>query len=73
MSEDPIIGITKKIESFWKRVVAYYHTNQYNGAEKRIADKSKTHWASVKMIVNNIIKSTINGTSIGQADEVTRI
>lgn len=52
ISEDPTVGNGKKGESFWKRVITYYNTNRDNGAKKRTAEKAKSHWASVKKIVN---------------------
>ncbi|XP_073129715.1 glutathione S-transferase T3-like [Henckelia pumila] len=52
ISEDPTVGNGQKSESFWKRVTSYFNSNRENGAKKRTAEKAKTHWGSMKKIVN---------------------
>ncbi|XP_042403942.1 glutathione S-transferase T3-like [Zingiber officinale] len=52
MSKDSVVGNAQKSESFWKRVVTYFNANRTKGAKKRTAEKAKSHWASLKKIVN---------------------
>ncbi|KAG6490631.1 hypothetical protein ZIOFF_051940 [Zingiber officinale] len=72
MSEGSIVGNAQKSESFWKRVVAYFNTNRAKGAKKRTAEKAKSHWASLKKIVNRyngIYNKWYNNQPSGWSDE----
>ncbi|XP_042441412.1 glutathione S-transferase T3-like [Zingiber officinale] len=72
MSEDSVVGNAQKSESFWKRVVTYFNTNRAKGAKKRTAEKAKSHWASLKKIVNKyngIYNKWYNDRPSGWSDE----
>ncbi|XP_042415084.1 uncharacterized protein LOC122004229 [Zingiber officinale] len=72
MSEDSVVGNVQKSESFWKRVVTYFNTNQAKGAKKRTAEKAKSHWASLKKIINRyngIYNKWYNDRPSGWSDE----
>ncbi|XP_042437308.1 glutathione S-transferase T3-like [Zingiber officinale] len=72
ISEDSVVGNAQKSESFWKRVVAYFNTNRAKEAKKRTAEKAKSHWASLKKIVNRyngIYNKWYNDRPSGWSDE----
>ncbi|XP_074567114.1 glutathione S-transferase T3-like [Curcuma longa] len=72
MSENLVVDNGQKNDSFWKRVVTYYNTNQEKGAKKRIADKAKLHWAAMKKIMNRyngIYNKWYNDRPSGWSDE----
>ena len=72
-STDPVIGIDRKYEYYWKVVVAEFNENAPKNSHKRSVKQLKTHWGDVKRDITKFSGAyarAMSARSSGQSDDM---
>jgi hypothetical protein len=67
-STDPVIGIDRKFEYYWKAVATEFNANAPKNGHKRSVKQLKTHWGDVKRDItkfNGAYAKAMNARSSG--------